>query len=64
MNQTRNVVANVLIVVAVAIAAWWLLRGVVGFIAGIFWFLVAAALVVGVVYLAGKVRGGGNGGST
>jgi hypothetical protein len=59
MNRTRNLLANVLIVLAVAIAAWWLLRGVFGFIVGIFWFLVAAGLVIGVLYLAGKVRGSG-----
>jgi hypothetical protein len=35
---------------------------VLGFIVGIFWFLVAAGLVIGVLYLAGKVRG--NGGNT
>ncbi len=63
MNRGRDAVANVLIVVALALAAWWLLRGAVSFVAGVFWFVVAVAVVAGILYLAAKVRGG-DGGNT
>jgi hypothetical protein len=61
VNRGRDAVANILIVVALALAAWWLLRGAVGFVVGVFWFLVAVAVVAGILYLAAKVRGGGGG---
>jgi hypothetical protein len=59
VNRARGVVANVLVVVALALAAWWLLRGVVSFVAGLLGFLVAVAVVVGILWLASRIRGGG-----
>lgn len=59
MNRARGVVANVLVVVALALAAWWLLRGLVSFVAGLLGFLLAVGVVVGILWIASRIRGGG-----
>ena len=60
-GRVRNVVADVLVVLALVLLGLWLLRRVVGFVGALFGLVVLAAVVVGLLALSGRIRKGGGG---
>lgn len=58
----RNTLADVLVVAALVLVGFWVLRGIVGLVTALVGLAILAAAVVGLLALAGKVRRGGGGG--
>lgn len=58
----RNTLADVLVVTALVLVGFWVLRGIVGLVTALVGLAIMAAAVVGLLVLAGKVRRGGGGG--
>ena len=58
-SKARSLVADLLVLVAVAVLAIWLVRRFLGAIAWVGGLIVLAAVVGGLLWLARKVRRGG-----
>ncbi|MDQ3782000.1 MAG: hypothetical protein M3349_03565 [Actinomycetota bacterium] len=58
----RNTLADVLVVAALMLVGFWVLRGIVGLVTALVGLAILGAVVVGLLVLAGKVRRGGGGG--
>ncbi len=58
----RNTLADVLVVAALVLVGFWVLRGIVGLVTALAGLAILGAVVVGLLVVAGKVRRGGGGG--
>lgn len=59
----RNTLADVLVVAALVLVGFWVLRGIVGLVTALVGLAILGAVVVGLLVVAGKVRRGGGGGA-
>jgi hypothetical protein len=57
MNRARNLLADILVGIAVVIVLWWLLRGVLGMILWLVNVIAFVAVVVILLAIANRIRG-------
>jgi hypothetical protein len=58
MDRMRNLLADVIVGVALLLVAWWVLRRVFGLVLWLVNTLAFAILVVALLVIAGRLRGG------
>ncbi len=58
MNRARSLAANVLVIVAVIVVLWAVLRGILGTVRWLVNIAVLVTIVGGLLYLSGRVRKG------
>ena len=59
MDRVRNLLADVIVGVVLLLVAWWVLRRVFGLVLWLVNTLAFVILVVALLVIAGRIRGGG-----
>jgi hypothetical protein len=57
MNRARNLLADILVGIAIIIVLWWFLRGVLGLILWLVNVIAFVAVVVILLAIASRIRG-------
>ncbi len=60
MDRVRNVLADVIVGVVLLLVAWWVLRRVFGLVLWLVNTLAFVILVIALLVIAGRLRGGGS----